>query len=129
MKLLQPWKRQQVCEALQEHNRRDGSKASNPPNVPQLRPVERFLGSPKQAVYAGSWEASNIDQPKKRDHLKVKNIDVGLLRNAFLGLMTKVRHATDNGVFDCLVNSSPFSQGNTVCTYHFFFFLSAPYHY
>ena len=29
--------------------------------------------------------------------------------------------------FDSLVNSSPFSQGNTVCTYQFF--LSAPYHY
>ena len=55
----------------------------------QLRPDERFLGSLKQTVYAGSWEASKIDQLKKRDHLMVKNIDVGLLRNTFWGLLTK----------------------------------------
>ena len=55
------------------------------------------MGSLKQAVYAGSWEASKIDQLKKRDHVKAKNIDVGLLQNAFWGLLTKVRHAADNG--------------------------------
>ena len=60
------------------------------------------MGSLKQAVYADSWEASNIDQLKKRDHLEVKDIDVGLLRNAFRGLMTKVRHAANNGVLTVL---------------------------
>ena len=51
-------KRGNKCsKLLQEHNRRDGLKTSDPPNVPQLRPDERFLGSLKQAVYAGSWEA------------------------------------------------------------------------
>ena len=98
----QPWKRGNKCSKLQEHNRRDGLKTSDPSNVPQLRPVERFLGSLKQAVYAGSLEASKIDQLKKRDHLKIKNIDVGLLRNAFRGLMTKVTHAADNGVLAVL---------------------------
>ena len=104
MQLLQPWTRgKKWVNLFQKQNRREGSKTLiNPPNVPQLRQVEHFLGSLKQAVYAGSWEASNIDQLKKRDHLKVKNIDVGLLRNAFLGLMTKVRHATDNGVLTVL---------------------------
>ena len=67
-----------------------------------MRPDERFLGSLKQAVYADSWEASKIDQLKKRDHVKAKNIDVGLLRNAFWGLLTKVRHAADNGVLTLL---------------------------
>ena len=58
---------------------RDGSKTSTHPNVPQLHPVECFTGSLKQAVYAGSWEASNIDQLKKKVHLEVKDIDVGQL--------------------------------------------------
>ena len=61
-----------------------------------------FLGSLKQAVYAGSWEASIIAQLKKRDHLEVKDIDVGLLQNAFRGLMTKVRHAVNNGALTVL---------------------------
>ena len=68
----------------------------------QLRPVEQFLGSLKQVVYAGSWEASNIDQLNKRDHLEVKDIDVGLLRSTFRGLMTKDRHAANNGVLTVL---------------------------
>ena len=75
---------------------RDGT--SNPPNVPQLRPVEHLIGSLKQAVYAGSWEGSNIDQLKKKVHLEVKDINVGLLRNAFRGLITKVRYAAENGL-------------------------------
>ena len=52
---------------------RDGSKTSTPPNVPQLHPVECFTGSLKQAVYAGSWEASNIDQLKKKVHLDMRS--------------------------------------------------------
>ena len=70
-----------------------------PPNVPQLHPVECFTGSLKQAVYAGSWKASNIDQLKKKVHLEVKDIDVGQLQNVFRGLMTKVRHAAENGLW------------------------------
>ena len=60
------------------------------------------MGSLKQAVYVGSWEASNVDQQKKRDPLEVKDIDVGLLQNAFRGLITQVRHAANNGVFTVL---------------------------
>ena len=95
----------------------------------QLRPA--FWGSLKQAVYAGIWEASNIDQLKKRDHSEVKDIDLGLLRNAIRGLMTKVRHihiyaCRQQWRFDCLINSSPFSHGNTVCTYQFFSLCSIP---
>ena len=85
MQPLQPWKRGNKClELLQGDNRQDGLKTLNPPKAPQLRPVEHFLGSLKQAVYAGSWEASNIEL-KKRDHLEVKDIDVGLLRNSVRG--------------------------------------------
>ena len=73
MQPLQLWKRANKClELFQEHNRRDSS-------IPQTHQMSliaasswAFLGSLKQAVYAGSWEASNIDQLKKRDHLEVK---------------------------------------------------------
>ena len=100
MQPLQSWKRGEDClELLQDHKVRDGSTTLNPPNVDQLRPVERFMDSLKQAVYAGSWEASNIDQLKKIFHLEVKDIDAGLLRNAFHGFVTKVTHAADNGLW------------------------------
>ena len=43
----------------------------------QLHPVEHFLGSLKQAVYAGSWEASNIDQLKKGTTWRSKALTLG----------------------------------------------------
>ena len=70
-------------ELLQEHNVWDGSKTSTPPNVRQLHPLECFTCSLKQAVYGGSWEASNIDQLKKKVHLEVKDIDVGSYKTYF----------------------------------------------
>ena len=91
----------------------------------QLRPVEHFLGSLKQVVYAGSWEASNIDQLTKRDHLEVKDIDVGLLRNTFRGFMTKVRHAANNGVLTVLLIAHLFLMATLFVQIKFF--SSAPY--
>ena len=100
MQPLQPWKRGKEClELFREPYVRDGPKTSNPPNVPQLHPVERFADSLKQAVYAGSWEASNIDQLKKIVHLEVKDIDVGPLQNAFRGVINEMIHAAKNELF------------------------------
>ena len=66
-------------------------------------------------------------QLKKRDHLKVKNIDVRLLRNAFWRLLTKVRHAADNGVLTSLAIAHLFLKATLFV--HIIFFPSAPYHY
>jgi hypothetical protein len=33
------------------------SKDENPPNVPQIRPIEDFWASHKKQVYAQGWEA------------------------------------------------------------------------
>ena len=54
----QPLKRGKCLKLLQEHNRRDGSKTSNPPNVPQLRPVERFFGQPDTSSVC--WQLESI---------------------------------------------------------------------
>ena len=60
------------------------------------------MDSLKQAVYVGSWEATNVDQLKERVHLEVKGNEVGLLRNALLGLMAEVRHAANNELLTVL---------------------------
>ena len=52
----------------------DGPKISNPPNVPQLHPVERFMDSLKQAVYAGSWEASTLISWRKESTWRSKTL-------------------------------------------------------
>ena len=88
MQLLQSLRRDNEClELFQEYTMWDGPKTSNPPNVPQLHPIERFMDSLKQAVHAGSWEASDIDQLQKRVHLEVyvKDIDVGRVTKCIPG--------------------------------------------
>ena len=41
-------------------------KKDNPPNVPELRPIEDFWGILKGLVYEGNWQAENHDQLEKR---------------------------------------------------------------
>ena len=43
---------------LQEHNRQDGLKTSDSPNVPQLRPVECFFGQPETSSVC--WQLGSI---------------------------------------------------------------------
>ena len=37
-------------------------KNLNPPNAPQIRPIEMYWGALKQKVYAKNWSAKNRDQ-------------------------------------------------------------------
>ena len=46
------------------------SKEQNPPNCPQLRPIEDFFGVLKGHVYAGGWQAKSADALKRR----IKNV-------------------------------------------------------
>ena len=41
-------------------------KEMNPPNCPQLRPIEDFWGMLKQKVYSKDWQAESIEQLKHR---------------------------------------------------------------
>lgn len=77
-------------------------KESNPPNVPQLRPVEHFWGLLKQAVYAEGWEAETMQQLKRRIRRCASRIDMEALQSLFGGLKRKLRKAADNGVLSVL---------------------------
>ena len=57
---------QDTITLFQERNVRLVSKDANPPNTPQLRPIEDIWLWLKRAVYANGWEAENIDQLKRR---------------------------------------------------------------
>ena len=98
MQPLQPWKRQNECwELFQEHNVPGWSKDLKPTKCPSAASAGAFYEQP-ETNGAARWEASSIDQLQKRVHLEVKDIDVGLLQNAFRGLMTKVKHSANNGL-------------------------------
>ncbi len=47
------------------------SEEENPPNCPQIRPIEDFWAEHKRQVYEGGWEAKTTEELKKRILLKL----------------------------------------------------------
>jgi hypothetical protein len=75
------------------------AKSSNPPNVPQARPIENFWGCLSQKVYEGGWEASSEAQLVRRIKAKIKEFDQSFFQDLMRGTQTKLRNISDHGVF------------------------------
>ena len=56
-------------------------KGSNPPNVPQARPIENFWGCLTQKVYEGSWQAANQNELICRIQSQLKKFGLNFLQN------------------------------------------------
>ena len=41
-------------------------KKDNPPNLPQVHPIENFWAQLKELVYRGGWQADSEDQLKRQ---------------------------------------------------------------
>ncbi|XP_065643078.1 uncharacterized protein LOC136074667 [Hydra vulgaris] len=74
-------------------------KESNPPNVPQARPIENFWGHLAQKVYEGDWQASTEQVLIDRVKLKLHEIDLNFLQSHMKGVRAKLRSIADGGVF------------------------------
>ncbi|XP_065652787.1 uncharacterized protein LOC136080106 [Hydra vulgaris] len=74
-------------------------KESNPPNVPQARPIENFWGHLAQKVYEGGWQASTVQVLIDRIKLKLQEIDLNFLQSHMKGVRAKLRSIVDGGVF------------------------------
>jgi len=72
---------------------------ANPPNCPQIRPIEDFWAALKQEVYAGGWEAKSDCQLKQRIRLKLKNMDLAVFQGLFGTVKSRIRKVADNGVY------------------------------
>jgi transposase len=77
-------------------------KSINPPNVPQLRPIETFWGNLKRNVYRNSFVAENTKKLNSKIKLKLKNMGTESVQNHMRGLKTKVRKAADRGVLSVI---------------------------
>ena len=75
------------------------AKTSNPPNVPQARPIENFWGCLAQKVYEGGWQAKTEHQMIRRIKLKLKEFDLKYLQTLMGGIKRKLRPIADNGFF------------------------------
>jgi hypothetical protein len=77
-------------------------KTSNPPNVPQVRPIENFWAILKGRVYKNGWTAKNIEELVRKIMLELKKLPKTICQNLMSGLKTKVRKAADDGVLSVI---------------------------
>ena len=73
-------------------------KDQNPPNAPQIRPIERFWALLKNLVYEGNWVAENREQLIRRIKWAMKKFDQTTIVKMFDNLPEKIRSANVNGL-------------------------------
>jgi transposase len=77
-------------------------KNLNPPNVPQVRPIENFWSILERKVYLNGWKAETNEDLIKRIKRVLKEIPPNVCQRLMRGLKTKVRKAADNGVLSVI---------------------------
>jgi hypothetical protein len=77
-------------------------KNLNPPNVPQVRPIERFWSILKRKVYFDGWEAESNDHLIRKIKKELNNMPKTVCQSLMNGLKTQVRKAADNGVLSVI---------------------------
>lgn len=86
-----------VTELLREQNIKFLAKDRNPPNVPQVRPIEKFWSHLKREVFKDGFKPKTIDELEQKAKKAFKTFD----REYFEGLMKsvprKVRAAAARG--------------------------------
>ncbi|KAI6655439.1 hypothetical protein LOD99_2274 [Oopsacas minuta] len=71
-------------------------KEMNPPNVPQLRPIENFWGILKAKIYKGAWEAKSVAQLVNRIKRCLTEMDWTSVQAMMRTCKTNIRKAADN---------------------------------
>ncbi|CAF4293957.1 unnamed protein product, partial [Rotaria sordida] len=89
----------QVLHTLQEKNIPFVPREKNPPNIPQIRPVEDLWGILKQKVYAQNYEAKSLDQLARRIREKIKELDKRMIQDMMFDIRSKLRKMWREGVF------------------------------
>ena len=73
-------------------------KSLNPPNAPQICPIENFWGALKQKVYQGNWTAKNKEQLIRKIKKSVQELDPNIYVRMFQNLRLKINQAKENGL-------------------------------
>ena len=89
-----------VMEYLDQNGIYFLSQQKNPQNSPQARPVETLWSILEQMVYAGAWQAKNINQLKKRIMKKSNELDIKVVQSMFLDIRKQLRQIADKGPYE-----------------------------
>ncbi|CAF1397129.1 unnamed protein product [Rotaria sordida] len=72
-----------VIEYLDENSIHFVPQQKNPQNCPQARPIETLWSILEQMVYAGGWQAKNINALKRRISKKINELDIKVVQTMF----------------------------------------------
>ena len=86
-----------TLKLLEELNISFIPKSANPPNTPQLRPIEDFWGYLKSKVYEGGWEANSFRMLKQRIRKSIRQVEFSVVQRLFSSVKTNIRKSADNG--------------------------------
>ena len=75
-----------VMEYLSQNGIHFVPQQKNPQNCSQARHVETLWSILEQMVYAGAWQAKNINQLKKRIMKKLNELDIKVVQSMFLDI-------------------------------------------
>ncbi|CAF3215252.1 unnamed protein product [Rotaria socialis] len=89
-----------VLQYLDQNDVQFVHKEFNPQNCPQARPVETLWSILKNMVYDEGWEAKTINQLRRRIARKLKEIDIKIVQQIFLGTQKQLRKIADNGPYE-----------------------------
>ena len=78
------------------------TKEENPPNAPQIRPIENFWGILKMRVYDGNWTAKDRESLIRRIKKCIREMDMAVIVKMFNNLKAKVHRANQNGLTSLL---------------------------
>ena len=87
-------------------------KDQNPPNVPQLRSIERFWAHLKHKVYEKNWYATDFDALKRRIKLKLKEFDLDYFQRLFAQEKEKIAKAATHGPLSVIRLENKKNSGN-----------------
>ena len=73
-------------------------KNLNPPNAPQIQPIQIYWGALKQMFYAKNWSAKNCDQLIRKIKKCPKEMDSQIYVQMFKNLPQKINLANKNGL-------------------------------
>ena len=76
------------------------TKCDNPPNVPELRPIEDFWGILKGLVYANNWQATDPNELRNRINNCIKKIDIELVKATFKSTRLRIGRVRTNGLIE-----------------------------
>jgi len=70
----------------------------NPPNLPEVRPIEDFWAYLKQMVYAGNYQAKTVEELTDRIKKCIKNIDLNFVQKLMSGTWKRLSHVSRYGI-------------------------------